>query len=118
MPVIVSPDEVERVRGQLGELPAALRARLESTYKLDAYDADVLVNQGPAVVEYFETVANTCREGKRASNWIQQDVLRTLKEREIPIEAFPVNAESLAELILKVQQGISTTPEPKTCSSR
>ena len=57
------------------------------------------------MVEYFETVANTCGESKRASNWIQQDVLRTLKEREIQIDAFPVNAESLAALILKVQQG-------------
>ena len=50
----VSREEVAAVRASLGELPAALRTRLESTYGLDPYDADVLVNQGRPVVDYFE----------------------------------------------------------------
>jgi aspartyl-tRNA(Asn)/glutamyl-tRNA(Gln) amidotransferase subunit B len=105
VPVMVKPEEVERVRAELGELPAALRTRLETSYQIDAYDADVLVNQGAAVVEYFEAVAQTCGNGKRASNWVQQDVLRTLKERELPIDEFAVSAPSLADLIQKVEQG-------------
>ncbi|MFV1965804.1 MAG: Asp-tRNA(Asn)/Glu-tRNA(Gln) amidotransferase subunit GatB [Pirellulaceae bacterium] len=105
VPVVVKADEVARVKTALGELPAALRARLETSYEIDAYDADVLVNQGAAMVEYFETVALGCRDGKRASNWVQQDVLRTLKEREIDMGQFPVKAESLATLIQSVQKG-------------
>ena len=40
----------------LGELPAALRNRLSDDYGLSAYDTDVLVNQGRAVVDYYLAV--------------------------------------------------------------
>ena len=46
VPVTTTDAEVERVRASLGELPAALRCRLEETYGITPYDSDVLVNQG------------------------------------------------------------------------
>ncbi len=57
LPVCVSEAQVETERAALGELPAALRTRLQDQYGLEPYDADVLVNQGSGLVEYFEEVA-------------------------------------------------------------
>ena len=62
VPVTTEPAEVDDVRKSLGELPAALRARLETDFGLSAYDADVLVNQGRPVVDYF---LDSCRSGWR-----------------------------------------------------
>lgn len=104
-PVVVTPEQREAVRAQLGELPAALRQRLQTEHQLDAYDADVLVNQGRAVVEYFEQLATAGKDAKRASNWMQQDVMRTLKERDQTIEQFPVSAEQLGQLLLAIDAG-------------
>jgi aspartyl-tRNA(Asn)/glutamyl-tRNA(Gln) amidotransferase subunit B len=104
-PVTVTPEEVERVRESLGELPAATRRRLQDTYGIDAYDADVIVNQGPELVDYYVQVADAVGDGKRASNWIQQDILRTLNERGIGIDQFPVPPQELAELLRAVNQG-------------
>lgn len=104
VPVIVRAHEIDEVRACLGELPSALRSRLETTYGIDPYDADVLVNQGRALVEYYETVARLTGEGKRASNWIQQDVLRALNERGGSIAEFPVPATALAELLGAIQR--------------
>lgn len=104
-PVCVTPEEVEAIRRGLGELPAALRHRLETSYGLDSYDADVIVNQGQALVDYFLQLADACGEGKRASNWIQQDVLRTLNERNLTMETFPVPAEKLGALLQLVRSG-------------
>jgi aspartyl-tRNA(Asn)/glutamyl-tRNA(Gln) amidotransferase subunit B len=104
-PVIVRPEEVEAVRRALGELPAALRTRIEREHEISEYDADVLVNQGRGVVDYFLAVAGAAGDGKQASNWIQRDVLRLLKERGIAIEAFPVSSTGLAELIAAVRDG-------------
>ena len=104
-PIIVSEEDVETVRSELGELPAALRKRLEETYALTPYDADVLVNQGRALVDYYLTVAEGCGDGKAASNWMQQDVLRKLNEDEISIDDYPVGATALGELIGKVKAG-------------
>jgi aspartyl-tRNA(Asn)/glutamyl-tRNA(Gln) amidotransferase subunit B len=105
VPVTVAPEEIEAVRASLGERPADLRHRLELTYGISAYDSDVLVNQGPALVDYYVEVARHSGDGKLASNWIQQDVLRSLKEREIEIADYGVAPAALADLLTKVKAG-------------
>ena len=105
VPVTVTTEEVERIRAELGELPAQLRRRLEQTYGISAYDSDVIVNQGRELVGYFVDVADTVGDGKMASNWVQQDVLRLLKETGTDIESFPVRAWGLADLLKKVKAG-------------
>jgi aspartyl-tRNA(Asn)/glutamyl-tRNA(Gln) amidotransferase subunit B len=109
VPVTVTEEEVERIRASLGELPAALRNRLEQTCGITPYDADVLVNQGRALAEYYIETADACGDGKAASNWIQQDVLRWINERQVDIGKYPVAAKSLGELIVKVKSGAFET---------
>jgi len=105
MPVTVDDDDIQRVRSQLGELPASLRGRLQESYGIPAYDADVLVNQGRTLVDYYIEVADGCGDGKVASNWLQQDVLRYLNEQGATIGEFPVSAGSLANLLSTIQSG-------------
>ena len=109
VPVTVTEEEVERVRASLGELPAALRTRLEQTYGITPYDSDVLVNQGRALVDYYVAVADICGDGKAASNWIQQDVLRWLNDEQVPIGRYPVSPQALGELIGQVRGGAFET---------
>ena len=104
-PVLVTEAQLEAIRASLGELPAAIRTRLEQTCGISVYDSDVLVNQGRELVDYYIAVAEGCGDGKAASNWIQQDVLRTLNDRGTTIGQFPVDAATLATLIKKVQAG-------------
>jgi aspartyl-tRNA(Asn)/glutamyl-tRNA(Gln) amidotransferase subunit B len=108
-PVTVTEAEVEQVRASLGELPAALRTRLEQTYGLSPYDSDVLVNQGRALVYYYSAVADACGDGKIASNWIQQDVLRWLNDQQVDVGKYPVSAQALGELIGRVRSGAFET---------
>ena len=82
-----------------------MRKRLEASYDISAYDADVIVNQGRELVGYFVDTAEKCGSGKQASNWIQQDVMRTLNDQQISIDEFPVSAEHLAELLTAVTEG-------------
>jgi aspartyl-tRNA(Asn)/glutamyl-tRNA(Gln) amidotransferase subunit B len=109
VPVTTTEAEIERVRTGLGELPAALRTRLESTYGITPYDSDVLVNQGRALVDYFVETADLLGDGKLASNWIQQDVLRTLNEQQTAIAQFSIRPKQLVELIDTVRKGQITT---------
>ena len=105
VPVTVSEPQLATVRASMGEPPTVLRKTLADKWKISAYDADVLVNQGRELVAYFEDVATRVGEGKVASNWLQQDVLRTLNERGEAIDAFPIRAAALADLIGRVQKG-------------
>ncbi|QDS93017.1 Aspartyl/glutamyl-tRNA(Asn/Gln) amidotransferase subunit B [Roseimaritima multifibrata] len=105
LPVQIPKEQVEAVRQAMGELPAETRERFQTQHGLAPYDADVLVNQGPAMVGFFETAAGIAKAPKRVSSWIQQDVMRTLKEQQIDLEDFPIQAETLGELLGEVQAG-------------
>jgi aspartyl-tRNA(Asn)/glutamyl-tRNA(Gln) amidotransferase subunit B len=99
VPVTVDTAWLERVRAEMGELPATARARLQKEYGLTPYDAGVLTDLGRAVTAYFEAVVKGCGDAKAASNWVTNKVLATLKEQKADIESFPIRAETLAELI-------------------
>jgi aspartyl-tRNA(Asn)/glutamyl-tRNA(Gln) amidotransferase subunit B len=105
VPVVVDADWLARIKVSIGELPAARRQRFESEYGLSEYDANVLVEQGHDVADYYDAVARATGEFKLASNWIQQDVLRTIKEKKSTVAEFPVGPESLAGLINRVKRG-------------
>ncbi|MGO9470474.1 MAG: Asp-tRNA(Asn)/Glu-tRNA(Gln) amidotransferase subunit GatB [Isosphaeraceae bacterium] len=104
VPVVPDAPWLDRVRASIGELPRARRHRFEGDYGLSAYDANVLVEQGRDVADYFDAVARSTTEYKLASNWIQQDVLRTIKEKKTTIAEFPVRPETLADLINRVER--------------
>ena len=76
--------------------------RFSTEYGLSDYDANVLVEQGQDVADYYDAVAKATGAYKLASNWVQQDILRIVKERKIPIGEFPVGPEALADLINRV----------------
>jgi aspartyl-tRNA(Asn)/glutamyl-tRNA(Gln) amidotransferase subunit B len=99
VPVVVEEAWLGRVRAELGELPAAQRARLVRQYGLKPYDAGVLTHQGRALVAYFEEAARQSGDAHAACNWVANSVLASLKERKEEIGAFPLTAERLAGLI-------------------
>jgi aspartyl-tRNA(Asn)/glutamyl-tRNA(Gln) amidotransferase subunit B len=105
VPVTVSEEQLAAVRASMGEPPVAMRKRLESRWGISAYDADVLVNQGRDLVAYYEELATLVGEGKVASNWMQQDVLRTLNERGGAIGEFPVRPAAVADIIGRIAKG-------------
>jgi len=105
VPVAVSAAAIAAARDAMGAPPAELRRALADRWGISAYDADVLVNQGRDLVAYFEELAGLVGEGKVASNWMQQDVLRTLNERGDAIDAFPVRPAALADIIGRVARG-------------
>ena len=105
VPVTVTDEVIDRVRAELCELPAAIRRGLEADFGVSAYDADVIVNQGRPLVDYFRAVAEACGDGKRAANWVTQDVLRVLNERHVEIDRFPIRPEMLAQLIEALVSG-------------
>jgi aspartyl-tRNA(Asn)/glutamyl-tRNA(Gln) amidotransferase subunit B len=105
VPVTVTAAEVAAARAAMGDPPTVLRKALEQKWKISAYDADVLVNQGRELVAWFEELAALVGEGKVASNWMQQDVLRTLNERGGTIADFPLRPAAVADIIGRVQKG-------------
>jgi aspartyl-tRNA(Asn)/glutamyl-tRNA(Gln) amidotransferase subunit B len=103
VPVTLEAATVERVRLELGEVPAAQKARLRKQYGLAAYDAGVLSRQGRAFVAYFEAVVAQSGDAKEACNWTMNDLLSTLNERKLDITSSPLSPQDLGELINEIK---------------
>ncbi len=105
LPVRIPRERVEAIRQSLGESPEQTRERLEAQYDIKPYDADVIVTAGRAMIDYYEQLAQLSGDGRRASAWLQQDVMRTVNDRQISIDDFPVSADQLGDLLRRVASG-------------
>ena len=103
-PLVIAADWIERVRGEMPELPRAMAARFQADYGLPAYDA-ALMTQSKAVGAFFESAAKACGQPKLVSNWVMGEVSRRLNAAEQTIEQSPVSAELLAALIQRIADG-------------
>jgi aspartyl-tRNA(Asn)/glutamyl-tRNA(Gln) amidotransferase subunit B len=103
VPFTVSPEEVEKVRASLPELPKNRIERFQREYALGIYDASVLIDD-KELADYFEEgIRQMSRAGKAnpklLSNWIQTELAGCLNEARIPFSANPVSARELAGLL-------------------
>ena len=105
LPIRIPRERIETIRSSLGEMPGQIRERFQKQYGIKAYDAEVIVNQGRDFIDFYEQVAEICGDGKRTSSWFQQDVLRTINERQLSILDFPIDSEQLGLLLQKVTNG-------------
>jgi aspartyl-tRNA(Asn)/glutamyl-tRNA(Gln) amidotransferase subunit B len=103
-PLVIAPEWVERVRGEMPELPAVMAARFESADGLPAYDA-TMMTQSLAVARYYEAARDACKAPKLVANWIMGEISRRLNAEERGIEAAPVQPATLAALIARIQDG-------------
>ena len=104
LPVHISDVWREEVRRSLPELPEAKRARFVSAYGITPYDAEVLTAT-KALADYFDSVVKAGAPGKAAANWMQTELLRRLNDSGKDIDASPVTAKSLSELVSLVESG-------------
>ncbi|WP_186261882.1 Asp-tRNA(Asn)/Glu-tRNA(Gln) amidotransferase subunit GatB [Burkholderia gladioli] len=112
MPVVIDPKWVERVRGEMPELPAAMQQRFVEQYGVTPYDA-VVLTASKAMAAYFETVVDKLSDvrdagvmqAKGVANWIIGDVSAQLNRDGIEIDASPVSAAQLALLLRRIADG-------------
>jgi len=104
LPAHVSSAWREEVCRSLPELPEAKRARFVASYGITPYDAEVLTATR-ALADYFESVVKAGAPGKATANWMQTELLRRVNDSGKEIDVSPVNAPSLAELVLLVESG-------------
>jgi aspartyl-tRNA(Asn)/glutamyl-tRNA(Gln) amidotransferase subunit B len=104
LPLELDPAWVEEIKATLPELPDAKRARLESQYGLSRYDAGVLAIDA-ARADYFERAA-AGRDAKLIANTVTNAVLTHLARDGLEIDASPVSAGDVADLVKLQEEGV------------
>ncbi|MCM8711427.1 Asp-tRNA(Asn)/Glu-tRNA(Gln) amidotransferase subunit GatB [Clostridium sp. SYSU_GA19001] len=109
LPIIIAEEQIERIKNSLPEMPAQKQERFLKQYGLSEKEASIIVDD-KALSHFYEEVLTIGANPKTAANWVLGDILRLLKEKEIPSEQIPVQPKSLCELLTLIESGrISNT---------
>jgi aspartyl-tRNA(Asn)/glutamyl-tRNA(Gln) amidotransferase subunit B len=102
LPVEISDDYIEALRGQLPELPDAKRQRLIDDFGLKADDAELLAGSR-ALADFFEeAVGATEAPPQLVANWALGELSGALNRDGIDILGSKVSAVGLAGLLTRI----------------
>ena len=105
-PLVIEDDWIKRVRAEMPELPDAKYVRFQEQYGLNAYDAQVLINE-QEIAHYFEAVAliSPVINPKSIANWITGDLFSLMNETGVDIKGVRISPEVLSSLLILVKDG-------------
>ncbi len=106
LPLLVREEDIERIRAQMPELPAARLQRFTESFALPAANAAILTSSRQ-MADYFEAAsADASPETVRQmANWIAGNTSAKLNALGIGIEACPVGPAQLRALIDRLVDG-------------
>lgn len=96
------------------ELPMERRARFMDNYGLPEYDAEILTGER-SLSDYYEAAVKAYGgDPKRVSNWLMNDVLRMINERNTSAGVLKLTPQYLAETIKLVDANTVNTSTGKS----
>ncbi|MGF2684384.1 Asp-tRNA(Asn)/Glu-tRNA(Gln) amidotransferase subunit GatB [Acinetobacter johnsonii] len=104
LPVIISDAQIEAIKAQMPELPAARRDRFVADFGVTEYDAHVLTLTRE-MSEFYEDVvkaAGGAAQGKIAANWVMGEFSGALNKAGLDLAESPVSAEKLGGMIARI----------------
>lgn len=106
LPVEINEDFIETVRHSLPELPWEKRARFQTQYQLNAYDANLL-GMSRETADFFEATLQHAQgvSAKIAANWINGELAAALNKENLSLQASPISAAQLGGLLKRVADG-------------
>ncbi|MCB0878974.1 MAG: Asp-tRNA(Asn)/Glu-tRNA(Gln) amidotransferase subunit GatB [Thermoleophilia bacterium] len=99
VPIEVAPEHVERVRGDMVELPLARMKRFEQQYGLSAYDSEVL-NATKETADFYEDAVGAASDAdaKLVANWTMGELAALQKDGK---DVEPTQLAALVDLVAK-----------------
>ncbi|MBI4929059.1 MAG: Asp-tRNA(Asn)/Glu-tRNA(Gln) amidotransferase subunit GatB [Anaerolineae bacterium] len=86
------------------ELPMARRERFVTQYGLPEYDAEILTSERKLSDYYEAAVKAYAGDPKKVSNWLMNEVLRMINDRDLSPDTMQLTPVYLAEIIRLVDQ--------------
>ena len=95
---------IKKMSLQVPELPHQKAERFVRDFSVSQYDASVLSSDRDLAL-YFEESANESDAKKKVANWVINNVLAVLNERDLKVAQCPVSPSKLALIIKLVESG-------------
>jgi len=103
LPLEIPAEWLERVAGEMPELPAAMRQRFIDEFALSDYDAATLT-ASREMAAYFQSTVDAAGMAlaKPCANWVMGDLAARLNKAGLEIADAPVGPQQLARLVTRI----------------
>ena len=113
LPLSISEAFIERIRGELPELPDARQERYASTFGLSVADA-VAISSDIDRADYFDACLAAGADAKQSANWMMGELSAYLNKHNVSISRSPIAPALLAQLIARIDDGTLSSKTAKT----
>ena len=101
LPVIISDQEIQKIRDEFPELPKEKEARYQGELGLSEYDSQI-ISSSKSMADFFDAVAKKTKNYSLLSNWLIGEISAYLNKEQIDIHASTLTADKVAMLINRI----------------
>ena len=112
LPLEVTDEFINSIKSEIPELPDEKKKRFIEKFKLNSYEATILVSDIETSNYFEEVIANS--DTKLATNWITGELFALLNEKNLEISKSPISANNLSKLINLIKKGTISGKIAKT----
>ena len=113
IPIKLSDQFVEDAIKSCPELAESKKERYLTEFKLNDYDASLLVSDKDISI-YYDKCAKLTKQYKILANWMNVDVLSYLNKNNVTINEFPLSPEQLVSLISIIEKNEVSSNQAKS----
>jgi len=101
LPVIISDEEIQKIRDEFPELPRDKETRYQEEFGLSVYDAQIIASS-KSMADFFETALQKTKNYSLLSNWLIGEISAYLNKEQIEINESKLTPDIVAVLINRI----------------
>ena len=101
LPVVISDEEIKRIKDEFPELPSEKEMRYQQDFKISAYDAQIIASS-KSMADFFEAAAKLTGNYNLLANWLIGEISAYLNKELIEINESKLSIANVAILINRI----------------
>ena len=101
LPVVISDEEIQKIRNEFPELPKEKVARYQDKFGLSAYDSQI-ISSSKSMADFFDAAAEKIENYSLLSNWLIGEISAYLNKEQIEIHKSKLTSDNVAMLINRI----------------
>ena len=101
LPVVISDEEIKRIKDEFPELPSEKEMRYQQDFKISAYDAQIIASS-KSMADFFEAAAEQTGNYNLLANWLIGEISAYQNKELIEINESKLSIANVATLINRI----------------
>ena len=113
VPLEIDKSWIDKIKGEIPELPIEKKKRFVEEYDIPEYDAGVLIDNKD-LADLFEEGVKAFNDPKEVSNWVMGEFLRLVNEEDIEVKESNITGQLLGDMLQLMDEGTISSKIAKT----